>query len=97
MTAPPDQNETFPPTPTHPHLLRSIPILIAKMTTTKKKTIYNSLTSTQWHTKQNMKWLWDMYSQITLFYKKEATVPVTYVKWVWSKRRKGFDENAPLC
>lgn len=38
-----------------------------------------------------------MYSQITLFYKKEAAVPVTHVKWVWSKRRKGFDENAPLC
>jgi len=37
-----------------------------------------------------------MYSQITLFYKKEAAVPVIYDKWVWSKRRKGFDENAPL-
>lgn len=37
-----------------------------------------------------------MYSQITLFYKKEAAVPVTSDKWVWSKRRKGFDENAPL-
>lgn len=92
MTVPPDENET----PPHPHLLHSVPVLIAKRRT-KKETTYNSLTSIQWHTKQNMKWLWDMYSQITLFYKKEAAVPVTYVKWVWSKRRKGFDENAPLC
>lgn len=92
MTAPPDQNETSPPP-----LLHSVPILTAKRRTTEKETTYNSLTSIQWHAKLNTKWLWDMYSQITLFYKKEAAVPVTHGEWVWSKRRKGFDENTPPC
>lgn len=65
MTAPPDQNETLP----HPHLLCSILVFIAKRRTNKQRqrTVLSPAYS---RIENNMKWLWDMYSQITLFYEK---------------------------